>query len=1572
MTDDQLLELLDQKTPEELTLEEIDVLRQRLIESPALRETLLTQVQMETYLTTALSRVNLSPQAIVARAQKHQPSSYGAITILVGLLCLPLVALLGVVLVAAARNETPDAKVADATAATTAVKDSPAAPVRKEDAATTPPENNAAAASAAKKSSDQSPEKGTSKEPSITKAKSTPPPPAAIKPPSLPWQAAVDFAGQPPAFQEVAFQTFATSKALPQVADLKPWFSPVAGHNHRVTVVDTTAGKCAAIEGLARLNAPWVDGGVLRLSLEHYNRLQMHFFHENEGATLIYYEDQFYRWAAYATTREAGKATPKTWAITATDDDRCRRTELRQGGPLELRWREGEIILSRGDVVLLSAPMAGPPTDVYFEGRAAFLGIELQRTTGAPSPLPQNPVVLENDRPADLTWKALNAESPQPELLADGGVRFAASEAKQRAQYATPLPRQGLQEIVLEVDGATAGSGVFLARANGQPRELVRFFHNPKNKQLYAQMHAFDDAAERDFPLPSEQPVAIAQPHCWVKLLVGCGILRAWISADGEHWAHLPPQQTLDAVEGIGVDLVAKRKDVGLTLRRIALRELTGLTALAAAEVQTKAVALPQSPTIGHWLTEATSQQPVGIESPDWLRACAIRTLAAGCGAELSHALLEALLDDAATRRLPLDEQLAALDDAMLLAWDLRDNGAMRVGLQRRYVELGMRAADEQGLPAWSSVRQAISSAPIATALVAPVDLERPIRWQAIQSATAGKPAEALAWTQELRLFHQQKHSPLIEWLEAAARRELPNRPGVETISRIKESWREPLVEELSKEAYNAMTELQAVLESEAWDDAARLVTSLDAEAAPGVAPYVNDKSLLASLPVAVQLTLTDYPQLRESLGGRFAALAQLRIGQAIAAGDAATVELATVQFAGTDGAAEAHQWLGDRALASGWFAQAIAAYRRAEQIQPSLSIVLAPRIRLAAAMLGRDEPAAGGPVTRPVQFGELNLTAAEFEALATEMRSRGQVSGLAIPLAVTTQFKVPPPTGFDAQVRSRLDGPVGDKPQEEVGRRTNQFRVPWADRQIATVVEGDILYVTNRFQVAAYNLTNGQRVWQSQAPPGAMQRAQDWAMIAMQPLVTTDRIFVRLLYSPNPLLVCLEKSSGKILWVAEPIEREYIVSDPVIVQGQLVALSAALQSDQQAIVRWCVFDAQTGELTRQRDLVRLRNSWGSRSCCEISPLNDGVVAVMGGVTLAADSTGNLRWVRKHVALPSDEEPRWVLQMYQRPLIAGERMFVAQPGVRSVECLDVGTGRRNWIAVLPEVVGLVGFSQGRLIVRTESDLRSLDPATGETQWRTAANELHTFQLVDDSGLLFAEREQVPLQAGQWRTRLTWLDPSTGLATATTVLPTLVDPDPRLGPLVSYKDRLFTFFGRGQHDPNRDVVELIPKGAADKPVPAAFLADPWRQRIEPALANATYARLQGDWLLLSGQAGDRTGIVEDAHGVKNVLGVRSTAVWPVVLARQVTIPKQGNPRLRLRIGNDPAQIWKLEVRHGTQVVSSEELTDAKFPDRWKILEIDLSSIAGKPGWLSVRAQSTNGDHVLYVEAAELIF
>jgi outer membrane protein assembly factor BamB len=475
-----------------------------------------------------------------------------------------------------------------------------------------------------------------------------------------------------------------------------------------------------------------------------------------------------------------------------------------------------------------------------------------------------------------------------------------------------------------------------------------------------------------------------------------------------------------------------------------------------------------------------------------------------------------------------------------------------------------------------------------------------------------------------------------------------------------------------------------------------------------------------------------------------------------------------------------------------------------------------------------------------------------------------------------------------------------------------------------------------------------------------------------MQPLVTGNRIFTRLLYSANPLLACLEKSSGKLLWTAEAPPREFFVSDPVVVQGQLGAMSVSVQLEQQGLLRWNVLDPETGEVQAQRDLLRLRNTWGKRACCELVPLADSVVAVLGGITLALDPDGEVRWVRKHVTVPAEEDPRWILQTYQRPLLADGRMFVVQPGVRSIDSLDPATGRLHWSVVMPDVLGMVGLSGTSLVVRTERDLRALDRTSGQTLWRLPVEELHSFQLVDDTTLLVAGRERIQNNNDQWLTRLTWIDAHIGQPTKTCTLPNLTDNDPRLGPLVPYKDRVFTFFGRGQHDPNRDVVELVPVGEADAAITPEYSSDPWRQKIPPAVRNAAF-RVLPDWLLTSGFDGDRTGLVADIHGERDVLGVRSLNVHaPIVLAREISLPAMGRPRLRLRMGTDGGQVWKLEARHGDQLLKTEEIKDETHPDRWKTIEIDLSLAAGKTGWLSVKLTCANGDHVLWLKSAEIVY
>jgi outer membrane protein assembly factor BamB len=609
----------------------------------------------------------------------------------------------------------------------------------------------------------------------------------------------------------------------------------------------------------------------------------------------------------------------------------------------------------------------------------------------------------------------------------------------------------------------------------------------------------------------------------------------------------------------------------------------------------------------------------------------------------------------------------------------------------------------------------------------------------------------------------------------------------------------------LSKETYNVLTELKAVLEGNSWDDAAKFVTSLHPESAAGVAPYLSDRALLTSLTAALQLALEDYPQTRQALGEKYGTLAKLRIAQAASAGNAQAIALASVQFAGTEAAADAHRWLGDQALVAGFFSRATAHYERAMASGSSSAGELMPRLRLAAAMLGRD---AGRPAEEEVHFGDISLSAAEFESLVAEMRSREATAETSA--ATTEPISVPRPGRYEAQFRSRLDGAVGERPQEETGRRTNQFRVDWVDRQLAVAVHENVMYTANRFQVAAYDSSSGQRLWQSQAPPGSMQRAQEWALIPMRPLVVGNRIFVRLLYSPNPVLVCLDKSSGKLQWVSENREREFLVSDPLWKHGQLVALGI-LQEQDQAQLRHYNIDPRTGQILRHRELVNLRSTWQARSCCELVEVERGLVAVLGGVTIALDEAADVRWIRRHTTLPADEDPRWVLQWYRPPYVRDGRIYLAQPGVRTVDCLDAATGRMFWSANLPEVVGLVGLTGDVLIVRTETEVLGLALADGTLRWQYDSGRAFSFSLVDEQHLLMATREAVPGKTDLSHVKLTWLATSDGKPVATSVLADLNDSDPRLGPLIPCKDSLYTFFGRGQHDPTRDVVKLVPIG-----------------------------------------------------------------------------------------------------------------------------------------------------------------
>ena len=162
------------------------------------------------------------------------------------------------------------------------------------------------------------------------------------------------------------------------------------------------------------------------------------------------------------------------------------------------------------------------------------------------------------------------------------------------------------------------------------------------------------------------------------------------------------------------------------------------------------------------------------------------KRLAAGAHRDLGYQLLEALLDDMTARNLPLEQQLAALADAIARLLDLRDNAAMRVACRGECGSWAWRAADAVGHAGLvEPFASACSPCRCSRTCSAPVELERSIRAETIQRAYAAQPAETLRLVRTLRLFDQQRYSPLVDWLESLAARDLPGRPSGEAIGQV-------------------------------------------------------------------------------------------------------------------------------------------------------------------------------------------------------------------------------------------------------------------------------------------------------------------------------------------------------------------------------------------------------------------------------------------------------------------------------------------------------------------------------------------------------------------------------------------------------------------------------------------------------------------------------------------------------------------------------------------------------------------------------------------------------------------
>ncbi|NQU21619.1 MAG: PQQ-binding-like beta-propeller repeat protein [Candidatus Nealsonbacteria bacterium] len=1253
---------------------------------------------------------------------------------------------------------------------------------------------------------------------------------------------------QPPPFADVCFGDFDDAKPYPTPAELKGLLGRVA--NEPFEILETTKRlerverQISHISGVFRLNVDWKPHTTLRLSLLDCQSLQLYFWNAQRGVLLKYCPPAQHSWGAYGTTRDGTGHRPKTLAGWALDGGRyCRAGR----GTVEVRHHQGNIVLTRGDVQLLSAPLEGLPQEVYLEGSTLVRGISIYASGGRLSVTPSNnvpetrPLVLNVPKPAQQQWTTDLPQGATLQKRPDGAVELHAKPGEIAAQAALKVPGPALFEVIFELEEPDVGTGIYLAGEAGSPLARLGFFRDTatgattlafENHELHATGRSFNFA---------RAIVPFAGRHQWVKLTVGAGVLKAWTSGDGVRFSQMiwSPVPVRGRVAQAGLYCIASSRQRSIRLRSLAVRRLDALSSLAPQSVPRPADLLPgalaEAETIEEWDRLMARARPAEVTVEDWRRACALWTLAENpyfsLGGELIHRLVRAELarGDLADPAV-LDAKLRLLDEAALLIHSLDDRSCRP--MQQHYERLGLRLIQAGHSNPLDVVRRAVIRTPIWNYDRPSAWPDRLLRYELLSRVAEERWPEVdrllgslQFWQGPDRLTERQppldRHfAELLEWSRFQLARHGKHSHGPAP-GAIPLSWRETLIERLSKEGYNVAAEFQAAVESKAYRAACQIVANSGNAAVEGLLPDAEDPRLLGSLSVIISRAMQREPALRQAMREHFGSLGRLRLSKAVAAADAAAVEAVALQFCGTEAAAQAHRWLGDHQLSGGRPALAIGHYRLALQDVPADEhLAAAPaardavhaRLRLAGAMLGQD---VGRPVDAPVEFGAVRLTVEQFESMVRQLlRSRRQPSSTAARTGDGPDDAHQPTTYQAARwarfYGSQLKGPAADDATD------------WAARRIAAVVTSRQMIVGDPVALTAFDLQTGEQTWSLSRK--LRESTARWPAVPMRPIVAGGQVFARRLTDSGPVMASFVAANGAPIWSSCP--DDYAASDPLLVGQDLLAVTARRRPEEGTLALALVaLDLRSGRVRRNAPLAEFRRGGdGDALLLAQATAADGrIVVTAAGCVICCDLTGRVQWIRRQLRIPlSTGSPvqRPLLPAAPRhepPPVAAGLVYATQPGVWSIECLDLQTGSLVWRKAVPEMIAVIGHVKGVLVVETADGFLGLDARLGELLWThlgsgewAAGNSagvesphcpLPTPHSLDRAGVLYVSAAKPHLSLVQ-------LDPQSGASRETPIQNVPRRNASTFGPLVVGHGRIWGLLGTAAKPSTQEIFELF--------------------------------------------------------------------------------------------------------------------------------------------------------------------
>ncbi len=1005
-------------------------------------------------------------------------------------------------------------------------------------------------------------------------------------------------------------------------------------------------------------------------------------------------------------------------------DDNSRWRSLRQG-TLDLRYQDGNVVLARGDVVLLTLPMRSQPTQVTLDAQCQLRLAERLRLPPLSLPAVENDLLAgKSIRPADRQWTV----EPKVEYgivtpADDGSIAVSRIEETQSdLRVATPLNPRGGLTVSFELSGVAPHTGVFFDLPDGNRQHV--------SVEPLSEDHV---VCQGDYDPSGAQRAAQAGLYVgdsfWCRGMFALDHFRVEISTDGQRWApcfERPYNQNtpLDRPARFGLWASSREGPRTVRLDKIWLSRSGALEGLADEKLVAR-VPFAVQDRFGNnldWklqLEGALDSRPKGVAEVDWRRACFVRLIDSPTNVAARQQLAGDLIDAARKDGAEAERLLAALIELPSRIWISRD-------ASRPYTwDTHLRQFDELAAREFQAGRSDNLPKILRTWYVHDLGLGGRDFFQPMPVAPVGLMRLALfshwdarRWD-ELRIAAMQFESfnrlgsgdlpfdantaalgRLASWMKDQAADFLPNVPdemvGGERVTTRR--WPEhPLVVDSDRESMNTVSEFLAAVETRQYAHACRILTSR--RLIDGMVPLEHNGRLAKAIFVLLRETIDRNAELRATLHGDFAGLGELRIREALDNGQFELLEALATQFYGTPAANQAELLLADRDLSIGNFFAAAARYESLIDAAASdFREQIAAKRRLALAMTGQ---VSGDPVTTTIQLDGQPMSAAEYEKMISDLAAEHHKGG-------------------SIQANRLLDRSVAPGPREmrlaplaDVSTAVTP-KYPFARRWVAFRFHEDRLVVHRHGFLAVIDVPGKRVLWQKN---DSRRDKPYWAGPPARPLVAEGRVIVPFYDDKDIALTCFDLETGNELWKQLPDDD--VAGNPVLIDSSLYMIGIRYQRGDYAELFLRRLEPLTGETLIAKSIARLRDSEAIYRIGTPTLVGDALLLRTGGSLVCCDLFGNTRWLRRLSFVPPEVESElFDDQALDEMVVVGNRVILNAPGSAHVCCIDAASGEEFWSHLAPDLHRVVGNAGGRLVICAGNRIEALDVKTGEPLWST--------------------------------------------------------------------------------------------------------------------------------------------------------------------------------------------------------------------------------------------------------------